>query len=141
MHVVELSGGQSESKHHVRASRWLSKQIKLSMFQPESLHAYRSIENYNHPVLSSLTANYACPPVVCDHCTLRSSKRVVSTSSAPLLTNQHENADVTFIDLRSYIPEILRGRSSKLPPLLRGGDKTHACIVVHRMAHHNHPID
>ena len=40
-----------------------------------------------------------------------------------LLTNQHENADVSFIDLRSYIPEISGVRSSKLPPLLRGGDK------------------
>ena len=50
--------------------------------------------------MSSLTANYACPPVVCDHCTLRSSERVVPTSSAPLLTNQHETADVSFIDLR-----------------------------------------
>ena len=120
MHVLELSGGQSESKYHARASRWLSKKIKLPMSQPESLHVY--IESYNHPVLPSLTANYACPPVVCDHCTLRSSELVVPTSSAPLLTNQHENADVSFIDLRSYIPEISWVRSSKLPPLLRGGD-------------------
>ena len=58
-----------------------------------------------------------------DHCTLRSSERVVPTSSAPLLTNQHENADVSFIDLRSYLPEISGVRPSKLPPLLRGGDK------------------
>ena len=104
MNVLELSGGQSESKYHARASRWLSKQIKLPMSQPESLDVY--IESYNHPVLPSLTANYACPPVVCDHCTLRSSGLVVPTSSAPLLTNQHENVDVSFIDLRSYIPEI-----------------------------------
>ena len=120
MRVVKLSGGQSESKYHARTSRRLSKQIKLPMSQPElSLH----VESYNHPVLSSLTANYACPPVVCDHCTLRSFERVVPTSSAPLLTNQHENADVSFIDLRSYVPEISGVRSSKLPPLLKGGDK------------------
>ena len=56
-------------------------------------------------------------------CTLRSSERVVPTSSAPLLTNQHKNADVSFIDLRFCIPEISWVRSSKLPPLLRGGDK------------------
>ena len=36
--------------------------------------------------MSSLTANCACPPVVHDHCTLRSSERVVPTLSAPLLT-------------------------------------------------------
>ena len=46
------------------------------------------------------------------------------TTSAPLLTNQHENADVSFIDLRSYLPEISGVRSSKLPPLLRGGDNS-----------------
>ena len=78
---------------------------------------YRKL-SYNDPVLSSLTANYACPPVVCDHCTLRSSERVVPTSSAPLLTNQHENADGSFIDLGSYTPEISWVRSSKLPPFL-----------------------
>ena len=120
MHVLELSGGQSQSKYHARASRWPSKQIKLPMYQPKACRLY--IESHNDPVLSSLMANYACPPVVCDHCTLRSSEQEVPTSSAPLLTNQHENADVSFIDLRSYIPEISWVRSSILPPLLRGGD-------------------
>ena len=118
MHVVELSGGQSESKYHARTSRRLSKQIKLPMSQPElSLHISKVTSSFVIP-----HANYACPPVVCDHCTLRSSERVIPTSSAPLLTNQHENADVSFIDLRSYVPEISGVRSSKLPPLLRGGD-------------------
>ena len=41
-----------------------------------------------------------------------------------LLTNQHKNADVSLFDLRSCIPEkITVVRFSKLPPLLRGGDK------------------
>ena len=42
-----------------------------------------------------------------------------------LADNQHENAAVSFIDLRSYVPEISGVRSSKLPPFLRGGDKSY----------------
>ena len=69
-----------------------------------------------------LVSNFSSNAVVYDHSTLPSSERVVPTSSAPLLTNQHENADVSFIDLRSYLPEISGMQSSKLPPLLGGGD-------------------
>ena len=128
MHVVELSGGQSKSKYHARASRWLSKQIKLKlpMSQPESLHISKvAIIQFCHP---SRQTTHACQ--LCDDCTLRSSEGMVPTSSAPLLTNQHEDADVSFIDLRSYIPEISGVRSSKLPPLLRGGDK-HLPAIFH----------
>ena len=118
MHVLELSGGQNESKYNARASRWLSNQIKLPMSHPESLYISKvTMIQFCHPSRQTTHARQ-----LCDHCTLRSSERVVPTSSAPLLTNQHENADVSFIDLRSYIPEISWVQSSKLPPLLRGGD-------------------
>ena len=40
----------------------------------------------------------------------------------PLLTSQHRHADVSFFDLRFYIPEITGVRSSKLPPLRKSGD-------------------
>ena len=54
--------------------------------------------------------------------TLRNSKRKSPRHSHLLLTNQHKNADVSFIYLRSFLPEISSVRSSKLPPLPRGGD-------------------
>ena len=91
----------------------------------ESLHFSKvKIIQFCHP---SRQTTHALP-VVYDHCTLRSSERVVPTSSAPLLTNQHENADVSFIDLRSYIPEISGVRSSKLPPLYTGCPKKPATV-------------
>ena len=55
--------------------------------------------------------------------TLRNSERKSPRHPHLLLTNQHKNADVSFIYLRSFLPEISWVRSSKLPPLLRGGNK------------------
>ena len=55
MHVLELSGGQSESKYHARASRWLSKQMKLPMLSSTWKLVY--IESYNDPVLSWQTTH------------------------------------------------------------------------------------
>ena len=55
--------------------------------------------------------------------TLRNSERKSPRHPHLLLTNQHINADVSFIYLRSFLPEISWVRCSKLPPLLRGGDK------------------
>ena len=56
--------------------------------------------------------------------TLRNSERKCPRHPHLLLTNQHKNADISFIYLRSFLPEISWVRSSKLPPLLRGGDKS-----------------
>ena len=50
--------------------------------------------------------------------TLRNSKRKSSRHPHLLLTNQHKNADVSFIYLGSFLPEISWVRSSKLPPLV-----------------------
>ena len=62
--------------------------------------------------------------------TLRNSERKFPRHPHLLLTNQHKNADVSFIYLRSFLPEISWVRSSKLPPLLRGGDNSALCSSV-----------
>ena len=65
--------------------------------------------------------------------TLRNSERKSPRHPHLLLTNQHKNADVSFIYLRSFLPEISLVRSSKLPPLLRGGDKhvrVRKCLIL-----------
>ena len=83
-------------------------------------------QNTQDPVLSSLTANYVWPPFVIFRVFDAPSETVNEQSSHHphlLLTSQHKNADVSFFDLRLYIPEITGVRSSKLPPLLKGGKK------------------
>ena len=57
--------------------------------------------------------------VYCKLRTLRNSERKSPSHPHLLLTNQHKHADVSFIYLRSFLPEISWVRSSKLPPLLR----------------------
>ena len=62
MHVVELSGGQRESKYHAQTSRRLSKQIKLPMSQPElSLHISKvTIIQFCHPSRQTTHARQLC---------------------------------------------------------------------------------
>ena len=116
-----------------RASSWLSRQIKSPMFQSCTIEWISEHKGPKH--LGSIfiiphcelrmTAiwDISCSCVSLGWCTLRNSNGVIPTSSAPFADKSHKNADVSFTDLRSYIPEISWVRSSKLPPLLRGGDK------------------
>ena len=115
-----------------RASRWPSRQRKSPMFKSCTIKWILVHKGPKH-----LGSSFVIP-----HCEPRrppfGTFRVFHWADAPsetltewsphhphlLLTNQHKNADVSFIDLRSYIPEISWVRSSKLPPLLRGGDNT-----------------
>ena len=62
--------------------------------------------------------------------TLQNSERKSPRHPHLLLTNQHKNADISFIYLGSFLPEILRVRSLKLPPLLWGGDKIYRNLKI-----------
>ena len=63
--------------------------------------------------------------------TLRNSEQKSPHHPHLLLTIQHKNAYVSFIYLRSFLQEIAWVQSSKLPPLLRGGDDKRDAFGFH----------